>query len=57
MVEGALVAKRARVKKLILFHHDPQQNDEAVAEKERRAREIFENTVAAREGLVVDVRI
>jgi hypothetical protein len=29
--------------------------DAAVADKERRAREVFERTVAAREGAVIDV--
>jgi len=42
------VAKELGVKQLVLFHHDPVQSDEAVAEKERRARAIFPETVAAR---------
>ena len=49
------LAKAAGVKKLVLYHHDPMQNDAAVAEKERRARELFPTAVAAREGLVIEI--
>lgn len=50
-VQGAQLAKAAGAKRLVLFHHDPAQNDAAVFEKERRCRELFEATDAAREGL------
>jgi phosphoribosyl 1,2-cyclic phosphodiesterase len=53
--EGARIAKELGVKQLVLFHHDPVQSDEAVAEKERRARALFAETVAAREGLVIEL--
>jgi phosphoribosyl 1,2-cyclic phosphodiesterase len=53
--EGARLAKATGVQKLVLYHHDPMQNDAAVAEKERRARELFPNAVAAREGLVIEL--
>jgi phosphoribosyl 1,2-cyclic phosphodiesterase len=56
MLVGAELAKLAGAKKLVLFHHDPSQDDAAVAEKERRAKRIFKNTVAAREGLVIRLR-
>jgi phosphoribosyl 1,2-cyclic phosphodiesterase len=55
MIEGANIAKMAKVGKLVLFHHDPQQNDAAVVDKERRAREIFRRTVAAREGMTINI--
>ena len=45
------LAAAAGVSQLILFHHDPQRCDEAVADIERRAREHFVATTAAREGL------
>lgn len=48
---GAAVARAAGVKTLALFHHDPTRSDEGVAAIVKRAREIFPNTVAAREGL------
>ncbi len=53
--EGAKLAKTANVKKFVLFHHDPIQNDAAVREKERRASALFPNVIAAHEGLVIDV--
>jgi phosphoribosyl 1,2-cyclic phosphodiesterase len=52
---AATLAKAAGVRQLVLFHHDPTQNDAAVADKERRARELFPNCVAAREGLIIDL--
>ncbi len=52
---AAALAKAAGAKQLVLFHHDPTQNDAAVAEKERRARALFTNCQAAREGLVIDI--
>ncbi len=55
MIEGAEIAREAGVKKFILFHHDPAQDDAAVREKERRAREVFPRSFLAVEGLVLDV--
>ena len=53
--EGARIAKAAGARQLVLFHHDPMQNDAAVREKEKRARALFPNAVAAHEGLSIDV--
>ena len=53
--EAVKLAKTADVKKLVLYHHDPMQNDAAVAEKERRARELFPSSEAAREGLTIEL--
>ncbi|MFW6085736.1 MAG: MBL fold metallo-hydrolase [Myxococcota bacterium] len=50
-VAGARVAREAGVKQYVLFHHDPDQDDAAVRDKERRARELFEPSIAAYEGL------
>jgi phosphoribosyl 1,2-cyclic phosphodiesterase len=52
--EAVKVAQSAKVKKLVLFHHDPLQKDDDVREKERRTRELFANSLAAYEGLVID---
>jgi phosphoribosyl 1,2-cyclic phosphodiesterase len=49
------IAKAAKVKQLILFHHDPLQDDAAVVAKEQRAKAMFANTVAAYEGLTIEV--
>jgi ribonuclease BN (tRNA processing enzyme) len=48
---AARVARAAGVKQLILFHHDPQHDDEQIAAMEREAQRIFPNTIAAYEGL------
>jgi phosphoribosyl 1,2-cyclic phosphodiesterase len=52
---GAELAKAAGVGRLVLFHHDPSRTDAGVAAIEARAREAFEATTAAREGMTVDV--
>lgn len=49
------LATAAGVKQLVLHHHDPNQNDAMVRDKERRARELFPNTIAAKEGLVLEI--
>lgn len=53
--EAVKLAEAAGVKKLVLFHHDPMQDDAAVRDKERRARALFANSVAAYEGLELEV--
>ncbi len=51
---GAEVAKSAGVKKLVLFHHDPQRTDAGVAAIEDAARVLFPETIAAREGASIN---
>jgi phosphoribosyl 1,2-cyclic phosphodiesterase len=53
--EGAKLAQAAGARKLVLFHHDPAQNDTAVRDKERRALRVFPHAIAAHEGLVLEV--
>jgi len=53
--EGAKIAKLAGAKRLVLFHHDPIQNDAAVRDKERRAKAQFDDVIAAHEGLEIDL--
>ena len=48
--QGARIAGEAGVDRLILFHHDPRQDDEALSAIERQARAEFTNTDMAREG-------
>ena len=51
---GALAtAEAARVKKLVLFHHDPERDDRALDAMLRRAQKRFPRTIAAREGLTL----
>jgi ribonuclease BN (tRNA processing enzyme) len=54
-VAGCELAAAAGVKQLILHHHDPAQTDAMVREKERRAKELFPNSLAAREGMVLEL--
>jgi phosphoribosyl 1,2-cyclic phosphodiesterase len=53
--EGAKIARAAGARQLVLFHHDPVQNDAAVREKEKRAKALFPNVLAAHEGLTIEV--
>ena len=53
--EAVKLAKTAGVKKLVLYHHDPMQDDAAVAEKEKRAKALFPASEAAREGLIIEL--
>jgi phosphoribosyl 1,2-cyclic phosphodiesterase len=53
--EAVKLAKAAGAKQLVLYHHDPMQADAAVREKERRARAIFPNSIAAHEGLTIEL--
>jgi len=50
-LEATRVAHDASVKQLVLFHHDPDRDDESVAAIEEGARREFYNTCAAFEGL------
>jgi len=49
------IARAAGVKKLVLFHHEPSRTDAAVDAIEQAAKKEFPNTVAAREGLVLEI--
>jgi len=50
------VAASARVRRLILFHHDPSYSDVMVAGMEAAAREMFSATQAAYEGFEIVLR-
>jgi phosphoribosyl 1,2-cyclic phosphodiesterase len=50
---AALVAQKAQVKQLALFHHDPRHDDAQIDEIEAQAQALFEPTFAAREGLAL----
>lgn len=51
--EAVNIAREARVKKLVLFHHDPEHDDKDIDAIQRNARKRFPRTVAAREGLKI----
>lgn len=48
-------ARRAGVKKLVLIHHDPDRDDAALQALESEAQAIFPETVAAREGMTIEI--
>lgn len=52
---AADIAKKAGVGKLVLFHHEPGHDDKMVKWIEGKARELFPATIAAREGMVLEV--
>jgi ribonuclease Z len=43
-------ALKAKVKKLLLFHHDPTNDDQALEKIEKSAKEIFGGATLAHEG-------
>jgi len=53
--EGVRVARAAGVRTLVLTHHDPDHDDSQVRDIEAAAQGAFEDTIAAYEGLVLDL--
>ncbi len=49
------VAEQAEVKKLALFHHDPEHNDSFLLNIEKECRKRFPDAFLAREGTVIDL--
>ena len=56
-VEGAELARAAGVGKYVLFHHDPMRTDAQVADFEARAQSLYGASVAAREGMEIDLGV
>jgi phosphoribosyl 1,2-cyclic phosphodiesterase len=52
---GLALVKAAGVKQYVLFHHDPQQTDAMVRDKERRAKEVHPSSICAFEGLTIEL--
>ena len=55
-LEGTRIAMDSRVKRLILFHHDPESDDSAIDSLVEKAREEFPLVRAAAEGMVLTLR-
>jgi phosphoribosyl 1,2-cyclic phosphodiesterase len=53
--EAVKVAKAAKVKKLVIFHHDPLHNDDFLDHVGELAVQQFPDTVMAREGLSIQL--
>jgi ribonuclease BN (tRNA processing enzyme) len=49
--EGVRIARERSVKRLVLFHHDPDSDDAYVDSLVAQARKEFPNTIGAAEGL------
>ena len=54
-LEGVRIAQECNVKKLVLFHHDPDSDDAHVDGLVMRARQEFPNTWGANEGLTISL--
>jgi ribonuclease BN (tRNA processing enzyme) len=48
---AAEVAKKAGVKRLVLFHHEPTHDDKAMAQIERKIKQLFPQSLIAHEGM------
>lgn len=54
-LEGVRIARECGVHRLILFHHDPESDDEFVDSLAAHARELFSYVEGAAEGLEIDL--
>lgn len=54
--EAVKVAKKANVKQLVIFHHDPLHNDEFMDKIAKETAEEFPGSVVAQEGMVIELR-
>jgi ribonuclease BN (tRNA processing enzyme) len=52
---AADVARKAEVKRLVLFHHEPAHDDRAMRAIERRAKRLFAGAITARQGGEIEV--
>ncbi|MBT9369741.1 MBL fold metallo-hydrolase [Rhizobium sp. CSW-27] len=53
--QAVLLARQAGSRKLVLFHHAPSRTDNEMALIERLAQEAFAETIAARDGMVLQI--
>lgn len=56
-LEAAQVASEANVRCLALFHYAPDTSDATMLERLAQTREVFPNTILAREGLTIHLPI
>jgi phosphoribosyl 1,2-cyclic phosphodiesterase len=52
---AAEVASQADAKRLALFHYDPFYDDSTIQLMEKRAQDIFKNSIASHEGLEIEL--
>lgn len=53
--QGVKLAKAASTRKLVLFHHSPSRTDDELDQLEQLAQERFPDTVAARDGMTLEL--
>ena len=51
------VAQKAKVKRLVLFHHEPTHDDKTIRQIEKYARRLFPRAVAAHEGMKINLLV
>ncbi|WP_309742330.1 MBL fold metallo-hydrolase [Chamaesiphon sp. OTE_20_metabat_361] len=51
--EGVKIARAANVKQLVIFHHDPNHNDEFMDAIEVESQQTFAGSIVAREGMKI----
>ncbi len=49
------VSKEAGVKKIVIFHHEPNHSDDFLDQLAEEVKAVFPNSVLAREGMILDV--
>ena len=55
--QACLVAKEAGVSRLVLFHHNPDHGNSRLEQIETNAKEIFPDSISAREGMEINLPI
>jgi ribonuclease BN (tRNA processing enzyme) len=53
--QGLKIARAAKVKKFILFHHDPSHDDKFINKLEEQAQKEFKESYAAFEGMEINL--
>lgn len=51
---GAWFAEKAEVKNLILFHHNPDHDDEVIDSMAKASQELYQSTICSYDGLVLE---
>lgn len=54
-MSATALVEAAAARRLVLFHHDPTHSDALISHIEAQAKAAFENTIAAREGMSVEL--
>ena len=55
--QACMVAKEAEVGQLVLFHHNPDHGNSRLEQIESSAKEIFPDSISAREGMEINLPI